>query len=40
LRRRYVTYCIPLIALDAVEKKIVDSHAAKKDVLASSSRQP
>lgn len=39
LRRRYVTYCIPLIALDAVEKKIVDSHAVKKDVLASSSRQ-
>ena len=39
LRRRYVTYCIPLIALDAVEKKIVDSHAAKKDVLTTSSRQ-
>ncbi|MCZ6737066.1 MAG: hypothetical protein O7B77_03720 [Actinobacteria bacterium] len=38
LRRRYVTYCIPLVALDAVEKKIVDSHAARKAVLASSSR--
>ncbi len=38
LRRRYVTYCIPLVALDAVEKKIVDSHAATKPVLASSSR--
>ncbi len=38
LRRRYVTYCIPLVALDAVEKKFVDSHAARKAVLASSSR--
>jgi hypothetical protein len=27
LRRRYVTYCIPLVALDAVEKTIVDSRA-------------
>lgn len=38
LRRRYVTYCIPLVALDAVEKKVVDSHAARKALLASSSR--
>ena len=27
LRRRYVTYCIPLVALDAVEKKVVNSRA-------------
>ncbi len=33
LRRRYVTYCIPLVALDAVEKKIVDSRAGKHDAL-------
>lgn len=39
LRRRYVTYCIPLIALDAVEKKIVDSRTGKQPVLASSVRQ-
>jgi len=38
LRRRYVTYCIPLVALDAVEKKIVDSLGSRQDVLASSSR--
>ncbi len=30
LRRRYVTYCIPLIAFDAVEKKITDSLASKQ----------
>ena len=39
LRRRYVTYCIPLVALDAVEKKIVDSFGGRQDVLASSSRR-
>ncbi len=39
LRRRYVTYCIPLIALDAVEKKIVDSRTGRQPVLASSNRQ-
>lgn len=39
LRRRYVTYCIPLVALDAVEKKIVDSFPGRQDVLASSSRR-
>ncbi|MCZ6461613.1 MAG: hypothetical protein O6705_05185 [Actinobacteria bacterium] len=33
LRRRYVTYCIPLVALDAVEKKIVDSRAGRHDAL-------
>ena len=27
LRRRYVTYCIPLVALDAMEKKVVNSRA-------------
>ncbi len=29
LRRRYVTYCVPLVAVDAVEKKIIDSRASK-----------
>ncbi len=29
LRRRYVTYCVPLVALDAMEKKIIDSRANK-----------
>ena len=29
LRRRYVTYCVPLVALDAVEKGIIDSRASK-----------
>ncbi len=29
LRRRYVTYCVPLVALDAMEKKIIDSRASK-----------
>ena len=29
LRRRYVTYCIPLVALDAVEKKIIDSRTSR-----------
>ncbi len=31
LRRRYVTYCIPLVALDVVEKKIIDSRAGRHD---------
>ena len=31
LRRRYVTYCVPLVALDAVEKGIIDSRASKHD---------
>ena len=26
-KRRYTTYCVPLVALDAVEKKIVDSRS-------------
>ena len=30
LRRRYVTYCVPLVALDAVEKRIVDSRADRR----------
>ena len=44
LRRRYVTYCVPLVALDAVEKKLIDSRASKhaaptrQAALASSSR--
>ncbi len=44
LRRRYVTYCVPLVALDAVEKKIIDSRASKhaapsrQAALASTSR--
>ena len=27
LKKRYTTYCIPLIAMDAVEKKVVDAMA-------------
>jgi len=28
-KRRYTTYCVPLVALDAVEKQIVDRNAPK-----------
>ena len=38
LRRRYVTYCIPLVALDAVEKKIIDSRVGKQAASLSSNR--
>ena len=30
-KRRYTTYCVPLVALDAVEKKIVDNMAKTGD---------
>lgn len=29
-KRRYTTYCIPLVALDAVEKAVVDRQVAQK----------
>ena len=30
LKRRYTTYCIPIVVLDAVEKKIAESRAKSK----------
>ncbi len=30
LRRRYVTYYIPLVALDVAEKRVVDSRASTR----------
>ena len=40
LKKRYTTYCVPLVALDAVEKKVVNTLAKspKPGTVAASTR--